>query len=57
MNRYMFTRLLFAFVILFALAVTPLYAETLTYKVSIDGSPYIGDRNAPVTIIEFIDYQ
>lgn len=27
------------------------------YKLSIENSPVIGNENAPVTIIEFIDYQ
>ena len=33
------------------------YAEVARYQVPLEGSPYLGPANAPVTIIEFIDYQ
>ncbi len=38
------------------LAVTA-FAETKRYEIPVEGSPSIGPRNAPVTIVEFIDYQ
>jgi hypothetical protein len=46
------------FIILFAgLLVATAAAETQRYNVSLEGSPSIGPQNAPVTIVEFIDYQ
>jgi hypothetical protein len=46
------------FSILFAaLLVATAAAETQRYNVSLEGSPSIGPQNAPVTIVEFIDYQ
>ena len=32
-------------------------AEITRYSVPLDGSPSLGPNSAPVTIIEFIDYQ
>jgi hypothetical protein len=46
------------FIILFAgLLVATAAAETQRYNVSFEGSPSIGPQKAPVTIVEFIDYQ
>ena len=33
------------------------FASEKRYNLSVENSPYIGSENAPVTIIEFIDYQ
>jgi len=33
------------------------YAEETRYNVPIGDSPSIGPENAPVTVIEFLDYQ
>ena len=40
----------------FALAV-PARADDKVYDISVEGSPYLGAKDAPVTIIEFLDYQ
>lgn len=32
-------------------------AEITRYNVPLEGSPFLGPNSAPVTIIEFIDYQ
>ncbi|MBF0327566.1 MAG: hypothetical protein HQL10_00235 [Nitrospirae bacterium] len=47
------------FVVLFFVFLSSnIFAETeKRYSVSIDNSPSYGNSNAPVTIIEFIDYQ
>jgi len=45
-------------IILFAgLLIATASAETKRYHVSLEGSPSVGMQNAPVTIVEFIDYQ
>ncbi len=33
------------------------HAEIKRYTIPIEGSPSMGPQNAPVTIVEFIDYQ
>ena len=35
----------------------PALADDTTYDISVEGSPYLGAKDAPVTIIEFLDYQ
>ncbi|MCK4910386.1 MAG: hypothetical protein KAR83_02035 [Thermodesulfovibrionales bacterium] len=40
----------------FVLAAPALADENL-YDISVEGSPYLGAKDAPVTIIEFLDYQ
>jgi len=46
------------FIILFTgLLFTIASAETMRYNVSLEGSPSAGPQKAPVTIVEFIDYQ
>lgn len=42
---------------LFFLVASPVLAEENRYSVSVANSPVIGFENAPVTIVEFIDYQ
>ena len=32
-------------------------ADNKVYDISVEGSPYLGAKDAPVTIIEFLDYQ
>lgn len=49
-------RLAFLFV-LTLLAVVPAVAADVRYAVPAGDSPSIGPANAPVTIIEFLDYQ
>ena len=44
-------------VLLVLLASAPLWAAVEKYDVPEGDSPYIGPEKAPVTIIEFIDYQ
>lgn len=39
------------------LALSPLDAGTKRYDVPVGDAPYIGPKDAGVTIIEFIDYQ
>ncbi|MFN3739897.1 MAG: hypothetical protein ACK4TF_04400 [Thermodesulfovibrionales bacterium] len=34
-----------------------LYAQEKRYSLSVEGSPSYGPSDAPVTIIEFLDYQ
>lgn len=46
---------IFVFIILFILSHT--FAAEQRYNLPVENSPYIGAENAPVTIIEFIDYQ
>ena len=45
----------------FALAVSalavPSRADDKVYDISVEGSPYLGAKDAPVTIVEFLDYQ
>ncbi len=33
------------------------FAETKRFEIPLEGSPSIGPQNAPVTVVEFIDYQ
>ena len=35
----------------------PALADDKLYDISVEGSPYLGAKDAPVTIIEFLDYQ
>lgn len=42
---------------LFFFVASPVLAEENRYSVSVANSPVIGFENAPVTIVEFIDYQ
>ncbi len=46
--KYLFVIILFIYV--------PLYGEE-RYSIPIEDSPSIGPEDAPVTIIEFLDYQ
>ena len=39
------------------MAVTTAFAEEKRYPIPIDGSPQKGPKDAPVTIVEFIDFQ
>ncbi len=43
--------------ILLALAAAPARAGDVRYTVPAESSPSIGPANAPVTIVEFLDYQ
>ena len=45
------------FILFAALLIGTASAEIKRYPVPIEGSPSIGRRDAPVTIVEFIDYQ
>jgi protein-disulfide isomerase len=42
---------------IFFLLVSDLSAADKRYNIPIDDSPFLGSKNAPVTIIEFLDYQ
>jgi hypothetical protein len=44
-------------VILICLFTTAASAEIKRFDIPLDGSPSSGPRNAPVTIVEFVDYQ
>jgi len=47
-----------AFLLLLALlAAAPAAADEVRYNVPAGDSPSIGPGNAPVTIVEFVDYQ
>jgi hypothetical protein len=43
--------------ILFCLFTTGAWAEIQRFDIPLEGSPSIGQRDAKVTIVEFIDYQ
>lgn len=45
------------FLVCLLLVCTYAYAGERRYTVPLDGSPFCGAKNAPVTIIEFLDYQ
>ncbi|MCX7793718.1 MAG: hypothetical protein N2257_04860 [Thermodesulfovibrionales bacterium] len=42
---------------LFILSLSPLFGQEKRYVIPIENSPSYGPADAPVTIIEFIDYQ
>jgi hypothetical protein len=44
-------------IVLTLLAAVPAGAADVRYAVPTDDSPSIGPANAPVTIVEFLDYQ
>jgi protein-disulfide isomerase len=48
-------KLLIVFII--CMFVGTVSAEIKRFAIPIDASPFIGQQNAPVTIVEFIDYQ
>ena len=50
-------RRLAAWVVLTLLAAVPARAADIRYAVPAGDSPSIGPANAPVTIVEFVDYQ
>jgi protein-disulfide isomerase len=50
-------RRLAAGIVLTLLATVPARAADVRYSVPAGGSPSIGPANAPVTIVEFVDYQ
>ncbi len=53
-NRW---RAAFFFVLFSSLSLSTTPAEEKRYVVPIDDSPQLGAADAPVTIIEFLDYQ
>ena len=50
-------RRLAAWIILALIAASPARAADIRYSVPAGDSPTIGPANAPVTIVEFVDYQ
>ncbi|MGD0884997.1 MAG: hypothetical protein ABSA46_09030 [Thermodesulfovibrionales bacterium] len=44
-------------VLVLFLAASVAFAQDKRYTVPIEGSPVLGPANAPVTIIEFLDFQ
>ena len=44
-------------IVLALLAAVPAGADDIRYAVPAEDSPSIGPANAPVTIVEFVDYQ
>jgi hypothetical protein len=46
-----------ALTVLFLLSITTAFAEVQRFQVPIADSPQFGPANAPVTIIEFLDFQ
>ncbi len=53
-----FFKLLALAVVMFSFALAaPALADEKLYDISVEGSPYLGAKDAPVTIIEFLDYQ
>ncbi len=55
MRSIRFVVLAIAFAV-FAIAL-PASAEDKVFDLSVEGSPYLGAKDAPITIIEFLDYQ
>jgi protein-disulfide isomerase len=51
------TRRLAVWIVLTLLAAVPAGADDVRYDVPAGNSPSIGPANAPVTIVEFVDYQ
>jgi hypothetical protein len=43
--------------ILFLLVSSPAFSAVQRYNVAIDNSPQKGPKDAPVTLIEFLDFQ
>ena len=52
-----FKHLAMAMVMFSFVLAAPALADDTTYDISVEGSPYLGAKDAPVTIIEFLDYQ
>jgi hypothetical protein len=52
-----FLGLIGVFVIVVLLSHSAAFADTKRYSVPVDNSPQKGPRDAPVTIIEFLDFQ
>jgi len=50
-------RRLALWIVLTLLVAVPAGADDVRYAVPADDSPSIGPANAPVTIVEFLDYQ
>jgi protein-disulfide isomerase len=50
-------RRLAAWIVLSLLAAVPAGAADVRYAVPAEDSPSVGAANAPVTIVEFLDYQ
>jgi len=46
-----------AMTVLFLLSFSMAFAEVQRFQVPISDSPQLGPANAPVTIIEFLDFQ
>ena len=55
MKKSKYTILLY--VITFFIFAYPVYSSDKRFDVPLDDSPSLGPDNAPVTIIEFLDYQ
>lgn len=53
MTKFKILSISFLVLLLFS---THLYGQQ-RYKIPLENSPFIGPENAPVTIVEFIDYQ
>lgn len=45
------------FLLVFSLFCSPAFAEPKRFTVPLENSPSLGPQDAPVTIVEFIDYQ
>jgi len=50
-----FKLIVFIFIVLFIMAHA--FSGEQRYNLRVENSPFIGSENAPVTIVEFIDYQ
>jgi protein-disulfide isomerase len=45
------------FIVVVGLLCTQAFAETKRFTIPLENSPSLGPQDAPVTIVEFIDYQ
>lgn len=55
--KYMFKPTLLAMALAVFYFASPALAQEKRFDLPVEGSPYLGAKDAPVVIIEFLDYQ